>query len=151
VAVGWAVGSGSAFARASLRRIGTMRAYVSARQCGPCLVLSKETRATTTGRCVDGAMGTSVGAGLATKWEVLPRPGRGSRVPAGVGQMLASEHGRPLKAQLGNIVQGSVERTFAWLGRNRRLSKDYERLCETTETWIYLAMTRLMLRRLAAA
>src|SRR3954451_1586935 len=44
-----------------------------------------------------------------------------------------------------------VERTFAWLGRNRRLSKDYERLCETTETWIHLAMTRLMLRRLAAA
>jgi putative transposase len=44
-----------------------------------------------------------------------------------------------------------VERTFAWLGRNRRLSKDYERLCKTTETWIYLAMTRLMLRRLAAA
>src|SRR4051812_29611900 len=44
-----------------------------------------------------------------------------------------------------------VERTFAWLGRNRRLSKDYERLCETTETWIYLAMTGLMLRRLAAA
>ena len=44
-----------------------------------------------------------------------------------------------------------VERTFAWLGRNRRLSKDYERLCETTETWIYLAMTRLMLRRLTAA
>jgi len=43
-----------------------------------------------------------------------------------------------------------VERTFAWLGRNRRLSKDYERLCETTEAWIYLAMTRLMLRRLTA-
>jgi putative transposase len=43
-----------------------------------------------------------------------------------------------------------VERTLAWLGRNRRLSKDYERLCETTETWIYLAMTRLMLRRLSA-
>jgi transposase len=43
-----------------------------------------------------------------------------------------------------------VERSFAWLGRNRRLSKDYERLCETTETWIYLAMTRLMLRRLTA-
>ena len=51
----------------------------------------------------------------------------------------------------GNIVQGSIERTFAWLGRNRRLAKDYERLCETTETWIYLAMTKLMLRRLAAA
>jgi putative transposase len=65
--------------------------------------------------------------------------------------MLASEHGRPLEAQPGNIVQWAAERTFAWLGRNRRLSKDYERLCETTETWIYLAMTRLMLRRLAKA
>ncbi len=41
-----------------------------------------------------------------------------------------------------------VERTFAWLLFNRRLSRDYERLCATTETWIYLAMTRLMLRRL---
>jgi len=42
-----------------------------------------------------------------------------------------------------------VERTFAWLLFNRRLSRDYERLCATTETWIYLAMIRLMLRRLA--
>lgn len=41
-----------------------------------------------------------------------------------------------------------VERTFAWLLFNRRLSRDYERLCATTETWIYLAMIRLMLRRL---
>ena len=48
------------------------------------------------------------------------------------------------------ICDCAIERTFAWLGRNRRLSKDYERLCETTETWIYLAMTRLMLRRLSA-
>jgi putative transposase len=42
-----------------------------------------------------------------------------------------------------------VERTFAWLGRYRRLSKDYERVCETTETLILIAMSRLMLRRLA--
>lgn len=41
-----------------------------------------------------------------------------------------------------------VERTFAWLSNNRRLSKDYERYCQTSETFIYLAMTRLMLRRL---
>ncbi len=41
------------------------------------------------------------------------------------------------------------ERTFAWLGQNRRLSKDYERLPETSETMIYTAMTRLMVRRLA--
>jgi putative transposase len=42
----------------------------------------------------------------------------------------------------------AVERTFGWLGRNRRLSKDYEELAETTEAWVYAAMTRLMLRRL---
>ena len=42
-----------------------------------------------------------------------------------------------------------VERTFAWLNRSRRFSKDYERLPETEEAWIYAAMTRLMLRRLA--
>ena len=44
-----------------------------------------------------------------------------------------------------------VERTFAWLGRSRRLSKDYEFLPHTSEAMIYLAMTRLMLRRLAQA
>ena len=42
-----------------------------------------------------------------------------------------------------------VERTLAWLGRQRRLSRDYEALSETTEAWVYTAMTGLMLRRLA--
>ena len=42
-----------------------------------------------------------------------------------------------------------VERTFAWLGRYRRLSKDYEYLPKSSETMIYLAMSGLMLRRLA--
>jgi len=42
-----------------------------------------------------------------------------------------------------------VERTLAWLGRNRRLSKDYEFLPETEEVFIYVGMVRLMLRRLA--
>jgi len=42
-----------------------------------------------------------------------------------------------------------VERTFAWLGRYRRLSKDYEELPATEEAWIYLAMSMLMLARLA--
>jgi putative transposase len=42
-----------------------------------------------------------------------------------------------------------VERTFGWLGRHRRLSKDYERLPESSEALVYWAMTRLMVRRLA--
>jgi putative transposase len=44
-----------------------------------------------------------------------------------------------------------VERTFSWLDQNRRMSKDYERLCATGEAFIYVAMTRLMVRRLARA
>ena len=38
-----------------------------------------------------------------------------------------------------------VERTFAWLGRYRRLSKDYEHLCATSEAWVWLAMARRLL------
>lgn len=42
-----------------------------------------------------------------------------------------------------------VERTFAWLNRYRRLSKDYEFFAQTAENFIYLAMINLMLHRLA--
>jgi putative transposase len=42
-----------------------------------------------------------------------------------------------------------VERTFAWLSQNRRMSKDYERLCSTSESFVYAAMARLMVKRLA--
>ena len=42
-----------------------------------------------------------------------------------------------------------VERTFGWFNYWRRLSKDYEVLPETSEAFIYIGMTRLMLRRLA--
>jgi putative transposase len=44
-----------------------------------------------------------------------------------------------------------VERTFAWISHNRRMSKDYERLSATGEAFVYVAMTRLMVRRLAHA
>jgi putative transposase len=44
-----------------------------------------------------------------------------------------------------------VERTFAWISHNRRMAKDYERLCATGEAFLYVAMTRLMVRRLARA
>jgi putative transposase len=42
-----------------------------------------------------------------------------------------------------------VERTFSWLSQNRRLSKDHERLPESSEAFICVAMSRLMARRLA--
>ena len=42
-----------------------------------------------------------------------------------------------------------VERTIAWIDHNRRMSKDYERLCASGEAFVYAAMIRLMLRRLA--
>jgi len=43
-----------------------------------------------------------------------------------------------------------VERTFAWLGRNRRLSKEYEFNTESSENMIYLAMSRLIIKRKCA-
>lgn len=42
-----------------------------------------------------------------------------------------------------------VERTFGWLNHYRRLTKSYERLTQTDEAWVYIAMSRIMLNRLA--
>lgn len=44
-----------------------------------------------------------------------------------------------------------VERTLAWLGRCRRLSKDFKERSEVSEAWVYLGMIRLLVRRLARA
>jgi len=46
--------------------------------------------------------------------------------------------------------RGVGERTLAWLNQNRRLSKDDEEVPSTSETFVSVAMTRLMLKRLAA-
>ena len=65
---------------------------------------------------------------------------------------LPDEYQKLLKGHRDFIVvprKWVVERTFAWLGRHRRLAKDYEHLPETTEALVYAAMTRLLLRRLA--
>jgi hypothetical protein len=43
----------------------------------------------------------------------------------------------------------TVERTFAWISRNRRLARDFERYATTVAAFIRLAMIRIMLRRLA--
>jgi transposase len=44
-----------------------------------------------------------------------------------------------------------VERTIAWLNRNRRLAKDVEATIESSVTWLYIASVKLMSRRPAAA
>jgi putative transposase len=41
-----------------------------------------------------------------------------------------------------------VERTLSWIDQNRRMSKDYERMCASGEALVYAAMSRLMVRRL---
>ena len=73
-------------------------------------------------------------------------------------EKVASESGITLEVvkrsdkDKGFVVQPKrwiVERTFGWLNRERRLSKDYERKEESSEAFIHLGMTRLMLRRLA--
>ena len=47
------------------------------------------------------------------------------------------------------ICEQSIERTFSWIGHNLRMSKDYERLPESSEAFIYVAMSHLMVKRLA--
>jgi putative transposase len=42
-----------------------------------------------------------------------------------------------------------IERTIAWTVRNLKMSRDYEFLAQTTEALVYVAMSRLMVRRLA--
>lgn len=56
-----------------------------------------------------------------------------------------------IKGQKGFVVQPKrwiVERTFGWLNRSRRLSKDYERTIESSEAFVKFAMIHLMVRRL---
>ncbi|HYZ63806.1 MAG TPA: transposase [Acetobacteraceae bacterium] len=48
------------------------------------------------------------------------------------------------------ICDKAIERTFAWLSRSRRLTRDHERLPETGEAMVHAAMSRIMLRRIAA-
>lgn len=66
------------------------------------------------------------------------------------GTWLLENRGLPPKPEGFHVLprRWVVERTYGWLGRNRRLSKDYEYLPESEEAFVYLGMTRLMLNRL---
>ena len=83
---------------------------------------------------------------LATDWggglEIVQRPRRWGRHPVDV-------EPPPMPAFTVLPRRWVVERTIAWMGRYRRLSREYEYLPESSEAMIYVAMSRLMLRRLA--
>jgi putative transposase len=78
------------------------------------------------------------GGGLA----IVPRPRRWGRYPLDVAPP-------PMPALTVLPRRWVVARTSAWIGRYRRLSKEYAYLPETSETMISVAMSRLRLRRLA--
>jgi len=91
-----------------------------------------------------GPLQTWVWQTLGWRLQIVERPG-------GRGQWLPAGQELPVRAPGFQLLprRWVVERTFAWIGRNRRMSKDYEFLPATSEAWIYLSMIRLMLKRLA--
>jgi transposase len=96
-------------------------------------------------RGYNGKIGEWIKERLGWALEIVKPPRRWVRVPA-------NEEPPPYPA--GFIVlprRWVIERTLAWIMRNRRMSRDYEFLSETTEALIYVAMIRLMLKRLAKA
>jgi putative transposase len=96
-------------------------------------------------RGYNGKIGEWIKERLGWALEIVKPPRRWVRVPA---------NEEPPAYPAGFIVlprRWVIERTIAWIMRNRRMSRDYEFLSETTEALIYVAMIRLMLRRLAKA
>lgn len=91
-----------------------------------------------------GPVQTWVWETLGWRLQIVERPGRR-------GQWLRADQEPPLRLPGFQLLprRWVVERTFAWIGRNRRMSRDYEFLPATSEAWIYLSMIRLMLKRLA--
>ena len=77
-------------------------------------------------------------------WEldIVKRPSKWGRYPVDV-------EPPPMPAFTVLRHRWVVGRSFAWIGRYRRMSKDYEYLIESSEAMIYLTMIRLMLKRLA--
>jgi putative transposase len=91
-----------------------------------------------------GPLQTWVRETLGWRLEIVERPGgRGQWLPAGQEPPARLPGFQPLPHRW------IVERTIAWIGRNRRMSKDYEFLPATSEAWVYLSMVRVMLKRLA--
>lgn len=70
-------------------------------------------------------------------------------------RQIYAENGIDLQIVKRSEIQGKispkrwiVERIFSWMNRYRRLSKDYESLLKTTESWCYISMMRLMIKHI---
>jgi transposase len=96
-------------------------------------------------------MGASIGSGPEIGPPMGAQLASGATIPAQASQVIALDHRRPFEAHFGNFVRARVERTFAWLGRNRRLAKDFEATVTSAVTMAYLASLQLLVRRLARA
>lgn len=92
-----------------------------------------------------GPLQTWVWETLGWRLQVVGRPGGGR------GRWLPADQEPPPRPSGFQPAphRWTVERTFAWIGRNRRMSRDYEFLAASSEAWVYLSMIRLMLKRLA--
>ena len=93
-------------------------------------------------RGYNGKIGEWIKEHLGWTLEIVKPPRRWVRVPA-------DEEPPPWVGFTVLPRRWVIERTIAWIMRNRRMSRDYEFLAQTTEVLVYVAMIRLMLRRLA--
>ena len=93
-------------------------------------------------RGYNGKIGEWIKERLGWTLEIVKPPRRWARVPA-------DEEPPPWVGFTVLPRRWVIERTIAWIMRNRRMSRDYEFLAQTTEVLVYVAMIRLMLRRLA--
>lgn len=84
--------------------------------------------------------------------EIVKRPHKWFRIPGNIENVNQYLQERGIDISGGFKVlprRWVVERTFAWINRYRRMSKEYEYLCATSETMIYATMVKTMLRRLS--
>ncbi len=94
---------------------------------------------------------------VAGRWTELQKVWADQGYTGDLAEWLRAEYGIELEIVVRSTEQAGfavlprrwvVERTIAWQGRSRRLSKDYEHAAEYSETWCYLASIQLLLRRL---
>jgi transposase len=93
-------------------------------------------------------------AAIGIDLEIVKRPRKSFWVPDTVTDIVTYLKSKGITIPEGFIVlpkRWIVERTFAWINRFRRMSKDYEYDTKTSRSLVFIAMTRLMLRRLDKA